>query len=317
MYTTMRMKDRSVLPEILENILQSPEMLSTYYQNQQGSINRRRSLPWKKFASLTVLIPPLAEQQRIADLMDAVDTAINAAQAEVDAAEGLLRRIRSAIPTATSSEPLGDLAKMRSGPSWKAADEAAVPGPGLEPVLGITNTPASGQIDLSTRKYVRGLAATTQRLTENSLVMIRTNGNRARIGNVYRSTPEVEGFAVSAFQIAIEPIDKRDSEFLYWILGSDPVQDSITEGASGSTGLGNIAIGWLKKLGIPHLNERTRTEYVENCNSANILVATLAAAVNRLRELRSSMLSVLLSGEHEIPDSYNQFLTDSERVSAR
>lgn len=316
MYTTMRMKDQSVLPRIMEHVLRSPGMLNTYHRNQQGSINRRRSLPWKVFAALSVALPPLHEQERIVDLMDSVDAAISAAQSEVDAAEGVLRKIRSAIPVATSSTPLGDLVKMRSGPSWKAADETAVPGPGLEPVLGITNTPASGQIDLSTRKYVRGLSATTQRLTDNSLVMIRTNGNRARIGNVYRSTPEVEGFAVSAFQIAIEPIDKSDSEFLYWVLGSDPVQDSITECASGSTGLGNIAIGWLKKIGIPQLDESTRTEYVENCSSANVLVTTSATALNCLRELRSSMLSALLSGEHEIPETYDQFLDLSEVVQA-
>jgi len=301
-----------VAPECVGLILQDPKLLNLFDGISIGTVGRRRRAPWKDFLKVPVLVPPLHEQKRIVDLMDSADAAISAAQAEVSAAEDFLRKIRSAIPVAASSTPLGDLVKMRSGPSWKAADETAVPGPGLEPVLGITNTPSSGQIDLSTRKYVRGLSATTQRLTENSLVMIRTNGNRSRIGNVYRSTPEVEGFAVSAFQIAIEPIDKSNSDFLYWVLGSDPVQDSITESASGSTGLGNIAIGWLKRLGIPQLDESARTEYVENCNAANVLVTTSATALNCLRELRSSMLSVLLSGEHEIPESYDQFLDLSE-----
>ena len=138
--------------------------------------------------------------------------------------------------------------------------------------------------------------------------MIRTNGNRSRIGNIYRVTPEVEGFAVSAFQIAMRAIDPNDQAFLYWYLGSPEVQDAITAAASGSTGLGNIAVGWLKQLRIPELETPERVQYTALCEAVAAVVECAEAELIRLSRLRSNLLDALLSGEHEIPESYDALL---------
>lgn len=278
---------------------------------KRSSTGMFTSITGAQLKSLPIALPPLHEQKRIVDLMDSVDAAISAAQAEAEAALELLRNVRNAVPLSQREVAMGTLVTMRSGPSWKSADESLTPGAGREPVIGITNTPASREMDLSSIKYVRGIPKTAQRLTDSSLVMIRTNGNRARIGNIYRSVPEASGFAVSAFQIAIAPVSENDGEFLYWFLGSNKIQSEITECASGSTGLGNIAIGWLKKLAVPILDSNERAEYIERCQSAYAAHAAAQSALDRLRDLRSSMLTVLLSGEHEIPESYDQFLTES------
>lgn len=182
--------------------------------------------------------------------------------------------------------------------------------PGFVPVLGITNTPVGSALDLSDRRFVASVPDSAQRLDESSIVMIRTNGNRSRIGNVYRAAAAVEGFAVSAFQIAIRPHDPADADFLYWYLGSPEVQDAITENASGSTGLGNIAVGWLKQLSIPELSAGDRSAYVARCRAAADVHRSALASASRLRDLRSNLLTVLLSGDHEIPKSYDELLEE-------
>ena len=62
---------------------------------------------------------------------------------------------------------------------------------------------------------------------------------------------------------------------------------------------------------------------VEEINEMSVTLSEMDAvrifsqeALDRLRDLRSSMLSVLLSGEHEIPATYDQFLglSDDERA---
>ena len=150
MYTTMRLTDASVLDRYVALLLRSPSMLATYKRWAAGTVNRRRSLPFKTFAQIEVELPPLAEQRRIVDLIDSSDQVIKNAHS-------LVLAIREALSVLLSDWSgshhgpmcrLGDVADMGSGPSWKASDERLSaarrpPGP------GITNTPSGDTLDLT------------------------------------------------------------------------------------------------------------------------------------------------------------------------
>lgn len=85
MYTTLRWISEDHEPAFFELLLRSPEMLAKYQDNAQGSINRRRSLPFKSFAALTVEAPPLPIQRRIVDLMAHLDFHLANLRAEREA----------------------------------------------------------------------------------------------------------------------------------------------------------------------------------------------------------------------------------------
>jgi type I restriction enzyme S subunit len=156
------------------------------------------------------------------------------------------------VARVTTKKALGDLCPViGSGPSWAAKDESSVPSEGAMTVLKITNTRPDGSIDLSELSYVSGLPARTKVIGATSLVMIRTNGNRERIGNVYLPSEEVHGAAVSAFQFILDALDAETRDYLYLVLRSPGIQHLMSESASGSTGLGNLAVRWLKTLEIP------------------------------------------------------------------
>jgi type I restriction enzyme, S subunit len=106
--------------------------------------------------------------------------------------------------------------------------ESSIPSDDSMPVLKITNTRPDGTLDTTERAFVAGLPSSTMLLTESSLVMIRTNGNRDRIGNIYRANSVVVGCAVSAFQIVINPRDPADTEYIYYFLLGEPVQATIS-----------------------------------------------------------------------------------------
>lgn len=309
-FPVYKIDSAQLLPNYMRLLTTLPAFHDAMSSRCTGSVLRRKTLAPSAFESIPIDLPPLREQRRIVDLVGALDDAIEAATGSLNAAQVFMAEVRS-LPAPARSQKLGDLVTMRSGPSWASGDESSTEEHGFEPVLGITNTPAGSALDLSTRKYVRGLAPSVQRLTEHSLIAIRTNGNRSRIGNVYRATAEVVGFAVSAFQIAIEPHDATDAAWLYWVLGSSEVQRAISESASGSTGLGNIAVGWLKQLDLPLLTEEVRADYVDRCEAAGKVVDSLALHLDRLGALRSNLLTAVLSGEHEIPESYDRLLVEA------
>jgi restriction endonuclease S subunit len=193
---------------------------------------------------------------------------------------------------------LGDVAKMGSGSGWKSSDERLEAGSGRLRVLGITNTPPGGAITLDQVKYVEDLPVSTPRLSESSLLMIRTNGNRKRIGNVYRIPPEARDCAFSAFQIGLHFGSREEANFAYWMLSESLIQSQISLAASGSTGLGNVAITWLRKLEIPWpASDASRITVIAGRNLQDSYV-----------EMRSRLLSQLLSGNHEIAVSYDSIL---------
>ena len=75
------------------------------------------------------------------------------------------------------------------------------------PVIGIPNTKPDGTLDLTTVGYVSGLPTSVGKVDESSLIMIRTNGNRQRIGKIYLPPVQAYGHAVSAFQFLMQVAD--------------------------------------------------------------------------------------------------------------
>ncbi|MGI8793894.1 MAG: hypothetical protein ACR2H3_12095 [Acidimicrobiales bacterium] len=266
-------------------------------------VQRAREVP--------IPVPPIDVQRRIVDLVSGIERAIAGADESATAHASLNERILSdwvgswTGPTAC----LGDIATAGSGPSWKAADETRTPVSGATRVLGITNTAANAELDLSEEKYVVGLPASTKKLSDRSVLMIRTNGNRSRIGNVYRVPAGAVGCAFSAFQIGLHFESPTDAEFAFWMLAETEVQNRVSNAASGTTGLGNVGVRWLKQFKLPW-PERTaeRAELASLFDAGSAAARSAARVEDALSTVRTSVLSELLSGEHAIPDRYDELL---------
>lgn len=275
---------------------QRPEVLRQISAVRAGSEGRAR---WKEadFEAWTVPVPPLLVQGRIIEIIGAVDDQIVALDTEAEAAmrvrDGLLDELTGAATSHT--KPLGELCPViGSGPSWAAKDESSIPSEEASTVLKITNTRPDGSIDLSELAYVVGLPARIKVIGPTSLVMIRTNGNRSRIGNIYLPPEEVHGAAVSAFQFTLDAIDVEARDYLYLVLRSPRVQHQMSESASGSTGLGNLAVRWLKTLEVPWPDAEVREFQVELVRAVDAKIAAARAEAARLREVREVLVSRLL-----------------------
>jgi hypothetical protein len=306
-FPVFRLHEKRILPAFMSLLTTCPKFHQAMSERCTGTVLRRKTLAVGAFLEIPIQLPPLSGQRRIIDLMGSIDDAIEAASRQSATSNRLLEEYLESA-SFPQGRALGGLAAMRSGPSWKAADESPGPMPGSHPVLGITNTPRGRDLDLSVQKYVSGIPGNTMKVTPNSIIMIRTNGNRNRIGNVYRPSLGIEGFAVSAFQIIIEPTDPADAALLYWALSAPRIQRLISDAASGSTGLGNVAIGWLRQLQLPYPWGEERRRFIETCEALHDSVQATNDVTLRLRDLRSELLSVLLSGAHRIPETYDELM---------
>lgn len=305
-FPAFRADPNQALSDYIGLLFESKRFQESAAARATGTTERRR-LKEADFLDIDVYLPPLSAQHRIVDLIDAVDDAIESADEAHRSQLSMLNAVID-VPPSADMVALDEVAKIKSGASWSAANGSSTPSDGYRPVLTIVNTRPDGSVDLTDRTYVTGLSASVATVTASSLVMIRTNGNRSRIGNVYRAPEETIGDAVSAFQFVIELAAPADRDYLYWVLRAPTMQAAISEAASGSTGLGNVAAGWLKTLSLPWPPAEERERLTAMWESAGEAATAAADYATSLGALRSNLLTALLSGDHKVPESYDALL---------
>ena len=297
-------------PRFIGLLLSSGTLTPYFNATAIGSISRRRRTTVPVFLDAQVEVPSLDEQRRIVAVISALDGQVKAMEDELQAAQNLLRRTVSKIMAdLPATMKFGSVAVTRSGPSWSAADESKTPTSGSLRVVKITNTKDGGVFDMSDETYVTGLPDSTAKLDEASLIIIRTNGNRNRIGNVYRPDASAVGCAVSAFQFISQPINPADRDFLYWTLADPSMQQRMSEAASGTTGLGNLAVRWLNAVEIPWSDDPAeRSAISSSADAAERTVIRLGDELEHLRSVRTDLLDALLSQQITVDEAVDQFI---------
>jgi type I restriction enzyme, S subunit len=122
MYTAFRLINDQVEPRYLLRYLKSPVALSKYATLGRGSAERRRSISFDRLGTVEVPLPALAEQRRIAEVLDraeALRAKRRAALVQLDTLTKALFREKFGDPTANRYgwrvAKLGDVARTTSG----------------------------------------------------------------------------------------------------------------------------------------------------------------------------------------------------------
>jgi len=292
---TFEADETRILGEFLPFLVQSEPFFAHALGTSAGSLSPRTN--WRDLASFEFDLPPLDEQKRIADLLWAVERH----RAAVDSNRNVLRQVvarftERLLSSITTAVRLGDVTNTRSGPSFAASDVHVSPVNDAIPVIGIPNTKPDGAFDLSGVGYVTGLPKTVGVIDDASLVLIRTNGNRDRIGNVYLPPFEAAGYAVSAFQFLMQAGDPADREYLFWVLSEKGMQERMSENASGTVGLGNLAVRWLNNQMIPWPAAEARQSTAERLRLVSERDLFLGEEVDATAALKSSILAGIFGG---------------------
>jgi type I restriction enzyme S subunit len=160
-----------------------PQVLSSTEESSHGT----KRLPGQVFENLPVPVPPLAEQRRIADILDKADAIRRKRNEAIALTEELLRSTFLDMfgdpvtnPKGWPMTTLGDEAvEMKYGTSEKCGP----PSPSSLPVLRIPNI-VGGVIDWSDLKFAAldDRERTSLTLRSNDILFVRSNGNPDYIG---------------------------------------------------------------------------------------------------------------------------------------
>lgn len=290
---------------------QSPEFWyyllghSTEYLRANSGGSTFQELSGGSLRKLRFVVPPLVEQQRIVDLIAAVDAAIAAGAAQRVAVLELQAQLRDR-PVEGVAATLGELlVSLDSGTSTKP-----VQGEGARANLLSLAAIRPGVFDPSQVKDV-GTARLPDkaRLRDGDLLITRSN-TPDRVGYVSLARQVPRDTYIPDLVWRIVPDEALVSkEFLAEYLSSPRMRTAITASASGtSQSMRKINKTNFAALSLPRASLEQQEAYLSPLRPLSQQRAALESSQRRLQELRSHILTALLSGEHEIPDSYDELL---------
>ncbi|MGO2804552.1 MAG: hypothetical protein ACTIBK_02300 [Glutamicibacter arilaitensis] len=312
MYTTMRFVASDCMPEYAELLVRQPGMLAEYSRRAQGSINRRRSLPFKAFAEIAIALPTPYEQRRIVDAMAAVDAQIEALEEEAAAVRHLLRCMLSdhfELVTGDKRSVVG-LCSHVIGGIWGSPE-----GTNETDVLALgprIYTPATtGFVTDGSPLRSFSLKQVEQRLVQpNDIILERSGGSPEQpVGRVVIAEEGLAPCIPTDFQRLMRPdVEKVEPRYLFWRLQFDWNAGLTRAYSRRTTGITNLSVKdyIARDVAVPSRGEQKNL--VATADTINASLTATKTELTHLRSLRSALLTSLLDQESEIPDTYDTFL---------
>lgn len=258
----------------------------------------------KELVATGITCPPLAEQRRIVDLIGAMDDAIEAAECRWADETKLLLEFIVSCQQSKGTVPLGVLADLQVGFAFKSETFSDS---GVKLLRG--DNIGHGRLRWDDAKMIAGHHVQKKMLGydlhANDLIVAL---DRPVISSGTKTALVVEQ-DLPAFLVQrvcrLRFVDENVARGMLAVFQSNAFQRYVLGSQTGSH--------------VPHINKKIVEDYpiakvlLEESNLnliGSLLDATERAEthVDRLRNLRSELLTSLLSGAHEIPESYDEVM---------
>lgn len=288
-----------LLPEYLNLLMCQSSTWTQIERESTGSTATSRNR-WKesRFLEWLILLPPLPEQRRILDLIEAIDE-------QLDATDEVAHRARESVHAASnelidwaqSLRPLGEVAIIESKLIDPTLDEYR-----NMPHIGVDKIVSSEGTLLPLLSAEQDGVMSGKHLFDSRDVIyskIRPELRKAAF-------PASIGLC-SADAYPLRPCSELMPEYLLEVLLSDPfTRQSVAK--SGRTKMPKINRQELFAIEIPVPTLEEQQEVVDFIGMLRDVGITAHASHEALFKLRYELLTSLLSGHREIPNSYDALL---------
>ena len=278
------------------------------------------------FGNITVPVPPLDEQKRIAAKLDRLCGRVDELAENIKGEIAALQEYRKSLITECVTKGLNPKAKMKpSGVDWigdipvgwtimrlKYACSTITDGSHFSPECVddgypyVTATDVRGVgIDFERTKFVseadyQALVAAGCGLKRDDVLIVKDGATTGRVGMM---TDDTEAVALSSVAILRTPQD-IDRKFLYWGLQSDGLQKNIQQTMAGSA-MPRITVWKLEQynIALPLLDEQKEIVAFldKRCAVIDAKIAERQRQLEKLGEYRSSVIYEYVTGKREVP----------------
>jgi type I restriction enzyme S subunit len=257
-------------------------------------------------ANMDLKIPPLPEQKRIVDLISSVDSYIEALQQQLEsvrsASNAQLEKIVSEFNDDWVEVTLGEVLEISRGGSPRPIQNYLTDfEEGINWVKIADATRSEKYIYSTLQKIKREGISRSREVFSGDFIL----SNSMSFGRPY--IMRTDGCIHDGWLLLSNVSKYFDEDFLYNLLNSDYVQRQFESLAAGS-GVRNLNIEVVKKVKVKIPTIEVQKELASVINEFDNFKISLTKQIHSVFNLRSALLSDLLSGEHEIPASYDKVM---------
>jgi type I restriction enzyme S subunit len=303
--------DSRVTLRFLYLLLEGSDLPSVCAQTGVPGLNRDRAY------EIPAQLPPLPEQRRIVDLVGALDDAIAAAeQSSLSVGEAqrhlpaatLVKGVSEGWESSRLNVALGGDRAIRTGPFGSQLHQKDYVSGGPVAVVMPTDM-RDGRVQLSGAARIERSDADrlARHITQVGDVLWSRRGDVTRFAVIDEVSA---GSLCGTGCFLIRPADAADTKWLEVLLSAPETGQWLVDHAVGATmaNLNRSILGAIPVM-IPPVDQREALAagWVALRATARGLDQTIAD----LRILRANLLTALLSGEHELPESYDEFIEEA------
>jgi type I restriction enzyme, S subunit len=245
-------------------------------------------------------LPPIEQQQRIADYLDTETARIDIMLRETSKLASLVRERWAAVVTAETNPTGAVAAALRygvegiySGADFAASELSPTSGEGLLRYVRTTDIEDVDRLKHDGVYVERSALLSTQIVRDGDILVTRAGS----LGTAYRHQGDDTAFA--GYLVRIVP-QAWSSEFLRFWVESKPFQEQVRVGAVRST-IDNFSASKYAALHVPVLGRAEQNEIVDRLSAEltrrRQLDSLLVEQSRLLRERRQSMITVAVTGE--------------------
>lgn len=294
-FPTFTLNQARIEPRYMALVCRQPSFWHEMWLRSTGTVQRRKRVNPAALLSIEIVLPTLAEQQRIVDLIDAVDTyaqkAATYAERSAQASQWLFRGLLAEAEESSETVRLGDVAEAIMGQSPPSSTYNEV-GDGLPFLQGSAEF---GERLPSPRMWCNAPKKVAQ--AGDLLVSVR-----APVGDTNFAA---EATAIGRGLAIVRAKQGVLIDYLALVISNNSQELARR---SGSGVFASITKRNLLDLPVdlPPLTEQKRI--VDVVTAARDVADQAARAASAAQALRTSLSTALLTGEHEIPESYDELL---------
>lgn len=261
------------------------------------------------FEQISVPLPPLPEQKRIAAILNEQMAAVEKARAACEAQLGAAKELPSAYLRSVFDSPeakkwerkkLGDVALV-SGGIQKSPDRA--PNSFHRPYLTVRNV-QRGYLDLSAveRFEISEAELRKLRLEVGDILVVEGNGSADQIGRNAIFRGEIQDCIHQNHLIRVRlNLGRCHHDFVGAYLNSDQGKSQMKEKAESTTGLHTLSVSKVQSIEVPVPPREAQMHIVSLLESRHQHLATIQATVsselNAINNLPAAILRKAFNGE--------------------
>ena len=302
MYTTFEV-DESIDKIYLYYLLRSPELVSQYGLIGQGSVNRRKSVPFSSLAEIEVFAPPLPEQKKIAEILSGIDRNITI---HLDMLQKL-KVIHSGIfceitkmKERANHVPLGQIiSEITSG--WSPTCSPATRTGERPAILKTTSITWEGYNPGENKILPAELQVKEEAVVRAGDILCTRKGPRERVGVVcyVEDTPPNLMIPDTAFRMRVNK--GINPHFVSLVLSGQEIQEEWNRKKVGlAEAQVNINHGIINKTLIPIVPIEDQVRLTNAISGTRSAIRLQTAKINALRITKDALAADLLSGRKRV-----------------